>query len=57
MEEVTLFGVGKKEDVEKERFVWVGEDYQKTTGVLRPLTDIKTIRFFPLQTRCFILSA
>lgn len=57
MEEVTLFGVGKKEDVEKERFVWVGEDNQKTTGVLRPLTDIKTIRFFPLQTRCFILSA
>ncbi len=56
VEEVALFGESRTEDVEKDRLIWTGEDGKKTTGVLRPLESIRKVAFFPLQTRCFILS-
>ena len=50
------FGVLSKEEVEKQRFIWTAEDGSQSSGSVRPLNNLKSVTFLPLQIRTFVLS-
>ena len=55
--EVSAFGVSEKELVEKGRFIWTAQDGKKSSGSVRSLPNMKSVTFFPLQIRTFVLSS